>query len=347
MNDAIPELVAAIDIGGSKTLVTVRPRHEDAWRQGKLRGDVHRAPTVRDPVIVADTIAAVIRQAGQAIGGRIVAVGLAAPGPVDRASGVIVHSPNLGWHDVPLGPLLAERLDAQVLLDDDANLGAGGESTHGAGIGADSLAYLTVSTGLGLGIIQGGRPWRGAHGLAGEIGHLVLHPDGPRCSCGRHGCLEAYVGGNSLARRTRRLPNAPGGPAADGTSWLFEASRRGDEGARRLVEEAAVALAHAIAAVASLLDPERIVVGGGIALAQPDLLRRARNLAGRRMLAEVGRRTVVVPAALGDESVLAGAATLARRWMDDPHGESGPDSNGKGRVPSGEHAATRMPDRPG
>lgn len=306
-----PGLVLALDIGATKTLLRAAPAGPTGAAEFPADGVV-RFPTERDPGALVARIGAEAR--ALAAGGRIAAVGCAVPGPLDRASGVVGHSPNLGWHDVPLRALLETALDSPVVIDDDAAAGALGEWRSGAGRGADPFAYLTVSSGVGMGVVVGGRPVHGAHGTAGEVGHLVVDPSGPRCGCGRRGDVEAFVGGSSIARRARvawpsRRP-ANGGPAPRDADGVFRAAGNGDSIARAIVAEAAEALGRAIAATAAVLDPERIAIGGAIGLGQPALVRRAVAIARRRCIAETGRSLVVVRAVLGEQSVLAGAAAL-------------------------------------
>ena len=317
-------MVAAVDIGATKTLVTVRPAatagagdrtaRSSAWSVG---ADVARLATDRDAASLADRIALEVRALLAGSGGRLVAVGVGAPGPLDPATGLVVHSPNLGWRDVPLGRLLSERLDAPVALEDDANAAALGEWQFGAGAGADPFAFITVSSGVGSGIVVGGALLRGAHGLAGEVGHLTVDAEGPRCGCGRRGCVEAYVGGAALARRARQSWRsellADGSPAPRDADGVLRAARHGDPVALGLAGEAAEALGRALAAVAASIDPQRIAVGGALALGQPALVRRAVSIARRRCIRETAQALTVVPAALGAESVLAGAAAAALR----------------------------------
>jgi glucokinase len=166
----------------------------------------------------------------------------------------------------------------------------------------------------------GGQALRGGHGLAGEVGHLVVDPSGPRCGCGRRGHVEAYAGGASLARRARATwPTAAlvgGRPAPRDADAVFRVARDGDPAARALVEEAAQALGRALAAVGAVVDPARIAVGGAIGIGQPAFVRRATAIARRHCIAETGRSLVVVRAALGEESVLAGAAALGADLAD-------------------------------
>ncbi len=307
-------LLLAVDVGATKTLVSIRARGDPVG----VTGLTERWATPRDPVAsVTEIAAAATRLVRSAGGGRVVAAGVVAPGPLDAAAGRIDFSPNLGWRDVPLAGWLSDRLGVPVVLEDDATAAALGEAYAGAGRDADPFAYLTVSSGVGAGVVVGGRSLRGAHGLAGEVGHLVIHPGGPRCGCGRRGDVESYAGGASLARRARETwPGRllPGGvPAPRDAAAIFRLARGGDPEAARLVEEAAEAVARAIAALGAVLDPAIIALGGSLAFAQPWLRRRAITLARRRAMAETGRALVVVPAALGDGSCLAGAMVLADR----------------------------------
>jgi glucokinase len=236
---------------------------------------------------------------------------------------VVLRSPNLPWDRFPLGAALSRRAGVPVALEDDANAGALGEALLGAGAGRDPVLYLTLSTGVGAGVVAGGQLVRGAHQAAGEIGHLGVDPGGPRCGCGGRGHVEAYVGGASLARRARaawaepRLPD--GSPAPRDAAGIFRLARRGDPVAAAIVEEAAGALAAALAAATAVLDPGVIVIGGSLARAQRGLVRRAVTRARGMVIAEAGRALAIVPAALGDRSPLAGAALAAGRLVLDPY----------------------------
>lgn len=307
------DLVLAADVGATKTLVTVRAPgapHDPA-------APALRFATPRDPVAAVTSIVdAAVALAGRA-GGRVVAGAVVAPGPLDAATGRIVAGANLGWYDVPFTGEIAARLGVPVALEDDATAAALGEALAGAGRGADPFVYLTVSSGIGAGVVVGGRSLRGAHGIAGEVGHLVVDPAGPRCACGRRGDVEALAGGAALARRARaawpaaRL--ADGSPAPRDAAALFRLARAGDPAAQAIADAAADALAHAIGALAAVVDPACIAVGGSIGLAQRGLVRRAVAIARRRTLPATGESLRVVPAALGDRSCLEGAAILAAR----------------------------------
>jgi glucokinase len=304
-------LVLAADIGATKTMVAVLPA------DGRL-GDaspVRRFETPRDPVAAIGLIVVAAHRLVADTGGRLRAAGVVAPGPLDPTTGRIGFSPNLGWRDVPLGAWTADRLGVPVAVDDDATAAALGEAHVGAGRGADPFVYLTVSSGIGAGIVVGGRTLRGAHGIAGEVGHLVIDPSGPRCGCGRRGDIESFAGGASLARQARRIWARvrldDGSPAPRDAAGIFRAARADLPEAVVLAEAAAEATGRAIAALAAVVDPACIALGGSVALGQPWLRRRATTVARQRAMAETGRVLRVVSAELGDRSCLAGAAVLA------------------------------------
>ncbi len=313
----VDPLVLAVDVGATKTLVTVRPlsaitASDSRWSPGVR---ARRILTPRAPEDLVRAIGCFGRQLAAAHGGAIVAAGVAAPGPLDTQTGTIVHSPNLGWRDVPLGPWLASELGVPVILEDDATAAALGESRLGAGRDLPVFAYLTLSSGIGAGVVVDGTMLRGAHGLAGEVGHLVVDTNGPRCGCGRRGHVESYAGGASLARRARSAwprRDGPELPPRD-AAGVFLAARRGDPVGIAMAEDAERAVAHAIAVLAAAFDPGVIAVGGAVGLGQPSLVRTATRLARRAVLAETARNLTVRRAALGHESCLAGAAMLGAR----------------------------------
>ena len=312
-------LALAVDVGATKTLITVRPlealRSSDTpWAS---RMPTRRLPTPADPEDLVRAIDGLSRKLATDVDGTVVTAGLVAPGPLDSRTGTIAHSPNLGWHDVPIGTMLREVLNVPVGVDDDATAAALGESRFGSGRGADPFAYLTLSSGVGAGIVLGGDVVRGAHGIAGEVGHLVIDPTGPRCRCGRRGDVESYAGGASLARRAKRAwPSArlaDGSPAPRDAAEVFEAARAGERSAVAMFDEATRAVALALAALAATIDPETIAIGGALGMAQPRLVRKATAMARRCVMGETARALVVRPASLGHESCLAGAAVLALR----------------------------------
>jgi glucokinase len=308
------DLVGAIDIGATKALLTVRALPLVEWQTG---GPSRRIPSMRDPASFADTLASALRSLAADAGGSLVAVGCGTPGPLDIETGLIIRSANQAWEMVPLGPMIEERLGIPARLEDDSNTGGLGESAMGAGRGADPCVYVALGTGLGTGIIIRGEVLHGVHAAAGELGHLVVFPKGRRCGCRHRGCVEAYAAGAGLAGQ---IADAwPGGRATDGSagpatpSELFALARRGEPRAAAIVDEGVEALARCFGAIEAAYDPERIVVGGSIGVGQRAYVRRAARRARDYCLAEAGSDMHVVTAALGNESVIAGAAVLAAR----------------------------------
>lgn len=297
--------IGAVDIGATKVMVGL------ADTDGHLLpGRIARFQTPDEPAALVDMLAAALGELGPTPS----ILSCAAPGPLDADAGVLVNLHNRRWTGIPLSQLLSARLKIPVLLEDDATMAALGEAVVGAGAGCDPVAYLTVSSGVGAGIVTGGRPLRGAHGLAGEIGHLVIDPAGPACGCGRRGDIESYAGGLCLARRaTEQWPNrqlADGAPSPRTVAELFALAHRGDPHAVLLTEAACHALARGIATLAAVIDPERIVIGGSIAIAQPNWVATIAIDARQLCMAETGAAIEIAPAALKERSALAGAALL-------------------------------------
>jgi predicted NBD/HSP70 family sugar kinase len=241
------------------------------------------------------------------LGSRTVGVGASVPGAVRESDGFVRFAPNLGWWDEPFTALLSAELGMPVLAANDADLGARAEHMRGAGVGADDLAFLSGSVGIGGGFYVGGRPLRGASGFAGEVGHVMVDRGGEECRCGATGCLETKVGENQLLTAAGRLPG--GGPPA--VAEVIRAADAGDARARDAVDHAAHWLGVGLRPVFALFNPEIIVLGGLLSQVwkarqqivldglDPDTLISARD------------RLDIRPSALGDDASLLGAAELA------------------------------------
>ncbi len=301
-------IVGAVDVGATKVLVSL------ASAEGRLsEWQILRFDTPSDPSALVHQVAAAFGKliSDQAPDRSLAAVCVAAPGPLDSDAGVIVSFHNRDWVNVPLGQMLATAVGVPVRIEDDATAAALGEALAGAGEGFDPMAYLTLSSGIGSGLVIGGRSMRGAHGLAGEIGHLVIDPTGPPCGCGRRGDVEAYAGGLSLARRAAGLWHGGGMPEPVTAADVFALAEGGETFALALVSEASEAVSRAIAALAAVADPARIVVGGAIGLAHPGFVALAAERARDLCMRESGACIDVVLAGLGERSCLVGAAILA------------------------------------
>ena len=262
--------------------------------------------------------------------GRLAAIGVSFGGPVDAARGLVRLSHHVpGWEEIPLADQLQAELGAPAAVDNDANVAALGEWRFGAGQGTESLLYVTISTGIGGGWVLGGRIWGGADGMAGEIGHMIVRPGGAACDCGRRGCLEAEACGRAIARAAR-LKLQAGGWAAHGTDvetaspllalvngnvdaitaqHVAQAAETGDTLAQAILDEAARMLGAGLGAAISLMNPERVVLGGGVTKAGTRWWRTVRDEA--RATAFAQSRAEIVPAFLGDDAPLWGAIALA------------------------------------
>lgn len=292
--------VVGVDLGGTKILTAL------ADGQGNILARVRvPTPAAQGVAAVIECLARTVREVTS--GASLEAVGVGCPGPLDHVTGTVHQAPNLGWRDVPLASLLRERLLVPVFVENDANLAALGEYARGAGRGVERMVYVTVSTGIGGGLILDGRIYHGEGGGAGEIGHMTLDPNGPRCACGRRGCLEALASGTAIARRARELGVGDETVTAAAVARL---AGEGDAAGAEILREAAAYLGWGLANVITLLAPKRVVLGGGVTAA-PGFVENARAETGRRTYGPAWERVEVVPALLAGESGLHGAVALA------------------------------------
>ncbi len=237
-----------------------------------------------------------------------VALGISAPGPLDPWAGVMVDPPNLdrSLHGFALGPVLSETLKVPAYLERDTQVAALAEGDFGAARGLTDYVYLTVSTGVGGAVVTNGRLLRGPDGNAGELGHLPIDIDGPLCGCGARGHLEAIASGTGIANQARNA--GLGEVSAAHVAALEDA---GDATASQLMEGARQAFAAAMVSIVNVFNPQRVIVGGGIAMGQGDrLLQPARDAVERLSFRRQAARVEIVPAQLGDDVGLVGAVSL-------------------------------------
>jgi glucokinase len=272
-----------------------------------------RRPTGRDrgpDAVVAAILdfAADLRDHGVgAYGEPAAAAGVAVPGIVDEARGIAVYAANLGWKDVPLRALLSQRLGGvPVALGHDVRTGGLAEGRIGAGNGADRFLFLPLGTGIAGAIGIDGRIEAGAHGYAGEIGHIVVRPGGPECGCGQRGCLETLASAGAVSRAWAAASGEPDADAAD----CARAVESGDPRALAVWGEAIGALADGLVTGLTLLDPRVLIIGGGLAEAGDTLFGPLRAAVEARVTFQ--KLPLIVPAALGDTAGCLGAGLLAR-----------------------------------
>jgi predicted NBD/HSP70 family sugar kinase len=237
---------------------------------------------------------------------RLIGAGLGLPGPIDQADGVIGSSAILpGWVGVAAAEEMRGRLDVPVIVDNDANLGALAELTHGAGRGATDLVYLKLSSGIGAGLILGGRLYRGWGGMAGELGHVLVDPEGAVCRCGNRGCLETAASTGALIDMLRRSH----GELTVGE--MLALAHDGDLGCRRVIADAGRVVGSAAAFMFNVLNPQRLVVGGDLAAAGDLLLDGVRSSVRLAALPAAADAARVVAGVLGERAQVLGALALA------------------------------------
>lgn len=299
-------LVAGIDVASSMLTVLLTDLQATVLQRANVAFDLTNGPSVGIAQI-AELFFTVLR-AANIDPLQISGIGIGVPGPLSNATGQTIAPPVMpGWHDVPLQRLLQRALGRPVLLDNDANLGALAEHTLGAARGQQNVAYVYFGTlGIGGGLILDGQLYRGQLGSAGEIGHLMLAEDGPRCRCGSVGCLEAYAGIPALLARAAQRGLVVATPAE-----LVALAQAGNVVAEQIIAEAGTYLGMAIANLLSLLNPGSVVIGGALAEAGELLLGPLRATLVRRGLIDASQHIQLRPGELGEQVVALGAAALA------------------------------------
>ena len=308
--------VLALDIGGTKLAAGL----VDAT--GRVRSFLV-APTPDGPEPALDVLFALGRKAVADAGAdwpEVAAVGIGCGGPLDAERGVLLSPPHLpGWVDVPVAALAAAAFGRPAVLDNDGTAAAEAEHRFGAGIGTSQMVYLTLSTGVGGGAVLNGQVYRGATGNGAELGHVVVDWQGRPCrGCGGRGCLEAYVSGTSIAERARELLDDRSSlstvehlTAAD----VAAHASAGDPLATRVWRETIDALGTGLTSIVNMLEPELVVLGGGVTRSGDALIAPARVAVRAAAMTPGGRSVRVERAALGDQVGVVGAAAVAMRRL--------------------------------
>ena len=292
---------------------------------GKLLCTARCATSASDaPSVTADHLAQLAKQLlveGNVSQEDVIAVGVGSPGVIDSAEGVVVFWSNFGWKNVPLGALLAERTGLPVFVTNDANAASLGEAKFGSGKGYSDSILLTLGTGVGGGIVIGGKLVEGYRSAGGEAGHTVIRRGGVKCTCGRRGCLECYASATALKRETRssmqKHPSslmwkfAPDLEKVSGQT-AFLAAREGDRAALGVVKGYVEALGDGIANLVNLLRPQAVILGGGVSNEGDYLLSRVRKYVLKNIYAPVEYAPLeIVRACLGNDAGLYGACAYA------------------------------------
>jgi glucokinase len=326
-------LILGIDLGGTKILTSIINSKGEM-----LSRDHSLTPARKGPEGV---IQAILASADRALEGasiaidRVSAVGVGAPGLADPKTGILFTSPNLpGWEDVPLRDIIQEKLKKNTFLINDGNAGALGEYYFGAAKGAAHFVYVTISTGIGGGIVVDGKILNGCKGMAGEIGHMTIADEGPPCHCGNQGCWEALASGTALAKAAQKriemgadttIPSFAEGKIANVTAQTVQAAaEKGDPLANQLILKTAYYFGVGLANLVNIFNPEMIVIGGGLSNMGDRLLKPAYGVAQKRAFNRAYRTVRFVRAALGRNSGVLGAAAFAfeemKRALREPEG---------------------------
>ena len=310
-------LTIGVDVGGTKVAAGVVDESGTILARSR-----HETPSA-SPSDVEDVIASCVAELREQH--EVGAVGVGAAGFIDADRSRVLFAPNLSWRDEPLRDAVASRVGLPVVVENDANAAAWAEHRFGAGKGEDELVAVTVGTGIGGGIVLGGRLYRGRFGIGAEFGHMEVVPGGRRCGCGQSGCWEQYCSGRALLREAREIADVRrgfgdrllelGGGRPEGIEAreVTAAAQEGDPAALECFEEIGRWLGQGLADLAAVLDPGVFVVGGGVADAGELLLDPARRAFVERLTGGGSRPQAEIRlAALGNDAGMVGAADLAR-----------------------------------
>ena len=321
----VSSFAIGVDLGGTNLrIAAVDPR-------GKLLEKVTTDTGVARPrdKVIAEMCRAIQELSAKRTraDGKLAGVGVGVPGIIDLRSGTLRESPNLpGWHDYPVRQEIERRLGTRVLLENDANAAALGEKWLGAGRNVDDLCMLTLGTGVGGGIVLGGRIWHGMTGMAGELGHIAVEPDGPACGCGSRGCLEQFASAKAIERMAQTAATGGSAPALARVAakrgltseTVCQLAEAGDSAAQEIFSRAGRALGIVLAGLINTFNLPMYVIGGGVAAAweefSPAMLEEVRRRSfvyEATSLHPAGGKTVIARAKLGNDAGLFGAARLA------------------------------------
>jgi glucokinase len=313
----LPEkkLLIGIDLGGTNTRVGLVSPEGELLAEKRAPTDVPAGPA-RAAARMVELARELLEERGLSAGDAI-ACGIGSPGPLDTSTGCLVKTPNLvGWDGAPIAPPVAEALGVPAFLEGDANAACWGEHWVGAGRGVENMVMITLGTGVGGAVILGGQLVRGVDDTGGHIGHFPVEPLGAECSCGNRGCLEAYASATSTVRRFRealeRGERSSLKPSEELTARrIFEAARGGDTLSRRIIELTGWYVGVVLGGLANVLNPELACVSGGMMSAGDMIFEPMRRAMREHSFPAPGKRLRIVPAELGEDAGMVGAAGCA------------------------------------
>jgi glucokinase len=318
--------ILGLDIGGTNMVVGLLPM-QGGEPQGLRRLPTH--PEAGGEEVVRRAVSAAEECMSEVLGGeggqraQVAGIGIGAPGPLNRKTGVLLEAPNLGWRDFPLQRLVSEQLGLPAVLDNDANCATYGEWWMGAGRGSQILVGLTLGTGIGGGLVLNGELHHGASDAAGEFGHTTIDSTGRKCKCGNYGCLEAYASGPNIAARAVEgieagvesvLTELVDGDLDEITAaTVYEGVVLGDPYAHEVMKETAKFLGVGVANLINALNPDAVVITGGVTRAGDHLFTPLKKEVRRRAFRSAVDACRIVPAALPRTAGVIGAAAVFKR----------------------------------
>ncbi|HEU0052725.1 MAG TPA: ROK family glucokinase [Longimicrobium sp.] len=318
--------IVGVDLGGTNIVVGLLP-----IEGGEVQG-LRTMPTEaqRGPKAVVDRIVNMVEEAIREVTAAagttrdaVAGVGIGSPGPLDRKTGTVINTPNLGWRQFPLRDLISNQVKLPCTLDNDANCATYGEWWLGAGRGTRTLVGFTLGTGIGGGIVLNGEIFHGCSDVAGEIGHMTIDSNGRRCKCGNYGCLEQYASGPAIATRAvegletgveSMLTKMVRGRLDDITAaTVYEATVMGDAFAAEVMKDTARFLGAGVANIINILNPEMVVIAGGVTRAGDTLFEPLRAEVRRRAFKSAQECCQIVPAELPGTAGVVGAAAVFKQ----------------------------------
>lgn len=308
-------MIIGIDLGGSKIEVGLINHQFEVVAKARTLTKAKAGPKA-----IISQLCQLIDQMDKASPDQITGLGVGVPGEIPPLSGLVLSAPNLGWVNLPLKEILTQRYNWPIAIDNDVNCSALAESKLGLGNGKESLIFIAVGTGIGGGIVLNRQLMRGQNGSAGEIGHMIMLNGGPKCSCGNYGCLEALASGTAIIRQVknhlkRKIPSIIPQLVKDrlediDVSLIAQANEMGDSLSHKILNKAGHYLGLGVANLINILNPQIVVLDGGVIKAAPSLIELIRNTAKQRTLKAAQDNLEIAPSSLNGQAGIIGAALL-------------------------------------
>ena len=310
--------LVGVDLGGTKIATALTDTDCQIIKYESVRTEAARGP---EPIV--DQMVSEIQRVTEGLPKEsILGIGVACAGLIEPGTGKVLYSPNLNWRDLPLKEMIERQVHPPVYVGNDVNMAALGELHYGAGIGKNHMVCVFVGTGIGGGIVINGHLYEGANGFAGEIGHATIDWDGPPCPSGNAGCWEGFASGTAMQRRTLEALDAGeasmlsdmihGDPGKMRVELIAEAAAKGDALAQRIIAETGEMLGAGCANLVNMLNPEQIILGGGVIRGIPELVDIVDAVVKRRALTDAAEAVEIVRARFGREAGVIGGAVLAK-----------------------------------